>query len=574
MKSKVLSEIRSFDRALSTKKWRTYRRIVCRLCADHKDLEWTELISGYLRSKQILPLLDLADALVAQKHATARGTFLAHQFAALIKKYPFKDVPGLNPERTARETWIDNELKCSFVNSRFVLPYWGTLWKEYEKMRSVLRYILSDHVPLRSIFMNCDVGPGASLGTHGNATNIARKLGGIWTVTPTARDLAYSAVCSNWHVTELLSDHPSGLTCVDPLQIRKSFEDRISTVTHNKVTFVPKTAKTLRSIAVEPLLNSFLQKGVDIVLRSRLKRFGIDLTDQGINARLAREGSMDDSEESFVTIDLSSASDSISTNLCRAILPTPWFDLLDQIRSKHYELDGILYEYQKFCSMGNGFCFPLETLLFTAACISVGCGRPAIDFSVYGDDIIVRKKYAPSLIALLNDMGFEVNSSKSYLEGSFRESCGSDWYGGDDVRPITLDKELDSLQSLFKLWNLSLRNSRTTAFFSGAREIIFSMIPHRLRFVRPLNGNADSAMTVEKDTFMSSPYAFWSKDYQAWGWTEIVSSAVPDNWYRTHHKSNKLLMIAALRGSNSEKPFVVRRKTYKAIRKVSYSSNS
>lgn len=574
MKSKVLSEVVSFDRAFSKKSWRTYKRIVCRLCLDHPDQPWAKLIPGYLRSKQILPLLDLADALVAQVHATAKDTFLAHQIAAVIRKYPFPKTEGLNPEAKARETWIDSEQKCSFVNSRFRLPFWGPFWKEYEKMRNFLSYVLSSKVPLRKIYSQCDVGPGASLGTHGNATNIARKYGGIWTVTPGARDYAYAALTENWHLVELLNKRPGLPMCIDPKEIRTLFEDRISTVTHNKVTFVPKTARTLRSIAVEPLLNSFLQKGTDLVLRSRLKRLGIDLSNQGINSEMARKGSLCDDEESFVTLDLSSASDSISTGLCRSILPPDWFHFLDSIRSKYYELDGIRYEYQKFCSMGNGFCFPLETLLFVAACHSVGCGVPKEDFHVYGDDIIIRKKHATKLIALLEDMGFEINSKKSYTSGKFRESCGSDWYDGDDVRPITFDKELDSLQSLFKLWNLSRRSWRTTAFFSGVRELILSMIPTSLQLLRPRNGNADSAMTTEKDHFMSSRYARWSRDLQTWQWTELITTPYPDKGWKGIHRSEQLLMIAALRGSSSEKPFVLRRKTHKAIRKVSYSSDS
>lgn len=574
MKSKVLSEVFAFDRAFSKETWRTYKRIVCRLCLDHPDQAWSKLIPGYLRSKQILPLLELADSLVAQEHATARETFLAHQIAAVIRKYPFPKTQGLNPELTARETWIDGEQKCSFVNSRFEQPFWGSFFEEYERMRNFLRYALSDTVPLRKIYSLCDIGPGASLGTHGNATNLARKFGGVWSVTSTARDYAYAAFSDNWHLTELLcknADHP---TCIDPKEIRNLFEGRISTVTHNKVTFVPKTAKTLRSIAVEPLFNSFLQKGVDQVLRLRLKRLGIDLSNQGINSELARKGSLSDDEESFVTLDLSSASDSISTNLCKQLLPPNWFDFLNQIRSRQYELDGILYDYQKFCSMGNGFCFPLETLLFTAACHAVGCGQTMDDYHVYGDDIIIRKKHASKLIALLEDMGFEVNSKKSYTSGKFRESCGSDWYNGDDVRPITFDKELDSLQSLFKLWNLSRRSWRTYAFFSGVRELILSWIPTSLQFMRPFDGNADSAMTTEKDRFMSSKYAKWSKDHQAWMWVEVVSTPYPDKGWRAIQRSEQLLMIAALRGSSSKEPFVIRRKTHKAIRKVSYSSVS
>jgi hypothetical protein len=575
MKSKVLSKIISFDRALSKISWRTYKRIVCKLCSDHPDQEWSKLIPGYLRSKQILPLLELADSLVAQKqHATAKDHFLANQISALIRKYPFPKEMGLpDPNLKAKETWIEMEQKCSFLNSRFEFPYWGPFWKEYEKMRNFINYVLSDRVPLQKIYSECDVGPGASVGVHGNATNLARKFGGVWTVSPTARDYAYASICHNWHALELLNSRPNMPLCLDPVELNKAFMGRIRTVSYNNVTFVPKTVKTSRSIAVEPLLNTFLQKGVDTVMRRNLLRVGIDLRHQSINSEMARQGSLSDTPESFVTIDLSSASDSISIGLCRQILPPDWFHFLNSIRSMEYKLDGTVYQYQKFCSMGNGFCFPLETLLFTAACHAVGCGTSPKDFHVYGDDIIVRKRHADKLILLLQDMGFEVNSNKSFLDGNFRESCGSDWYSGDDVRPTTLDYELDSLQDIFKFWNLTRRSPRTSVFFDGIFDILCHLIPTELRFFRPVAGNEDSAMTVEKDIFMSSPHSWWSKDLQAWGWKEVVSLPFPDKGWKHLDKSNILLVMAALRGSSSKVPFAIRRKAHKAIRKVAYSPN-
>lgn len=576
MKSNLLSKIKLFDRTQANKSWQTYGLILRTLCEDHPDQTWAKSIPGYLRSGQIGPLLDLADSLAAQNsmHTAAKDCFLANQIAAVIRKYPFpKHLVDIDPEAKAKETWIDNEIKVSFVNSRFEYPFWGSLWKEYEKMRGFINYVLSPVLDLQQVYDSCDVGPGASIGVHGKATNLARKFGSNWTVTPGAHDYAYNAICRNFHAVELLNPRESPIVCLDPVELKSSFKDRVRIVTHNKITFVPKTARTLRSIAVEPFLNTFLQKGVDNVMRRKLRRVGINLTDQGINSEMARKGSLSDTEDSFVTIDLRNASDSIATNLCKQLLPQEWFDFLNRIRSLEYELDGKLYTYHKFCSMGNGFCFPLETLLFTAACIAVGAGIPSVDFHVYGDDIVLRKRHADALILLLQDMGFELNSEKSFLNGQFRESCGSDWFGGDNVRPMTLDFELNSLQSLIKFVNLSQRNTRTFVFFEGAREVIYSLIPRPLHFYRPVAGPADSAMTVEKDRFLSSPHSWWSKDYQAWGWKEILNLPVPDRGWKDLPKSNVLLVMAALRGSSSKLPFALRRMTRKAVRKVSYSSD-
>jgi hypothetical protein len=83
--------------------------------------------------------------------------------------------------------------------------------------------------------------------------------------------------------------------------------------------------------------------------------------------------------------------------------------------------------------MGNGFTFELESLLFYALCSAV-----TNNVSVYGDDIIVPTSSVEEVINLLNDCGFELNLSKSYFTGYFRESCGADSVCGVDVTPVYL----------------------------------------------------------------------------------------------------------------------------------------
>lgn len=247
--------------------------------------------------------------------------------------------------------------------------------------------------------------------------------------------------------------------CVDRSRFSDKFRERVRLVEHNKITFVPKTAKTHRSIAVEPLVNGYVQKGIDQVMRKRLRRIGIDLSDQSGNSEYARLGSLDNSDQSFVTIDLSMASDSLATEVVRQLVPAAWFELLNALRSKSFLLDDVEYKFEKFCSMGNGFCFPLQTLIFTAACKAVGAGVPGLDFKVYGDDIIVRRCHAEPVIRLLGELGFKTNTDKTFITGPFRESCGRDWFSGEDVRPFILDFRLDSVEALIKFHNLSVETS-------------------------------------------------------------------------------------------------------------------
>jgi hypothetical protein len=200
----------------------------------------------------------------------------------------------------------------------------------------------------------------------------------------------------------------------------------------SKVTTVPKNAKTDRVICIEPHLNVFVQLGIGAVIRRQLRRFGIDLDTQDWNRYLASKA------ESYrlATVDLSSASDMISFNVVKYVLPKDWFDLLFLARCDHTMVDGKQITLSKFSSMGNGYTFELESLIFTAAALAAGADRRLM--AVYGDDIILERTHYPRLLEILTFLGFEVNGKKTFVEGNFFESCGTDWYNGINVRPFYL----------------------------------------------------------------------------------------------------------------------------------------
>lgn len=570
------------QKQLQTRAFENYRTLLLMLCRQHSDFEYTSEIRSLLLGEQIDDLLDLADSLSSQMYEDATTHFVANQFALLIKKYPFpKGSNKHDPEAKAFEKFEASEHSCKRANQR--LRAWrGRKAKprpfdsEITAMRDFIRYVIGEEIPYSEIWSQCGFGKGASLGVHGNATHAARKLLATeWTVSPGAHDYAIAAVLSHAQFREVIcpEKHTQVTSGTASLKFeRAGIAARVKLVSHNNISFVPKTVKTHRSIAVEPLLNGFVQKGVDLALRLRLKRIGIDLQDQEPNRQMAREGSYDD-VDGFCTIDLSSASDSIATEVCRTLLPYDWFYMLDSIRSRKYNYRGVISPFEKFCSMGNGFCFPLETLLFTAACHAVKAGRPGIDFRVYGDDIIVRKQFYEPVVALLNYLGFAVNREKTFSQGPFRESCGADWFGGKDVRPFTLDFALDSSQSIYKILNLTLRNSRTTAFFEETRAFLLRLLPKELRFFRPYHGPADTAITSIGSEFMTtdSPCCF-NKQTRCWEWLELLALPVADTeWRVASRKSNSTaLVFGALSGSASACPFPLRNTSRAKVRLTSH----
>jgi hypothetical protein len=220
----------------------------------------------------------------------------------------------------------------------------------------------------------------------------------------------------------------------------------------SRLSFVPKTSEISRTICTEPLLNMLYQQGIGRVLESRLREvFNIDLSLQpSRNARLARIGSVDGR---FGTIDLSSASDTISLRLCEQLIPREAMSWLRLCRSPHAILpDGSLLELHMISSMGNAFTFPLQTMIF--ACLvaaayrvyDIKLHRPdsATDgnFAVFGDDIIVDRRVYDAVVRCLEILGFTVNRNKSFNEGLFRESCGSDWFSGRNVRGVYISRLL------------------------------------------------------------------------------------------------------------------------------------
>jgi len=217
---------------------------------------------------------------------------------------------------------------------------------------------------------------------------------------------------------------------------------------------VPKKTEIDRCACKEPDVNMFLQKGVGNHIRRRLKRFGINLNDQSVNRNLAAIGARDNS---LATIDLSSASDTITIEAVKALLPTEWFLYLNDLRSHNVLVDGELISTEMFSSMGNGFTFELESLLFYALVRTALYfeGIPGV-VSVYGDDIIIPSSGYSMVTWVLRDFGFSVNLDKSFHDGPFRESCGGHYHAHEDVTPFYLRREATHLTDLIRVAN-SLR---------------------------------------------------------------------------------------------------------------------
>ncbi|UHM27709.1 MAG: RNA-dependent RNA polymerase [Fushun levivirus 6] len=282
--------------------------------------------------------------------------------------------------------------------------------------------------------------------------------------------------------------------------------DPLRIVEGNVVFTVPKSDDIDRAAAKEPDLNMFLQKACGLHIRRRLKGVGIDLNDQTRNQELARIASIDGS---LATLDLSSASDSVTWKLVAELLPPDWFRVLSDLRSDRGLIDGSWHEWATMSTMGNGFTFELESLIFWALARSAAYyfGCPGV-ISVYGDDIIVPTKLAKPLMNVLGFCGFLVNPDKSFWSGSFRESCGAHWNAGVDVKPFYCRTPLIGLPRIIWFLNQLRKWSNMGGICDPRYEELYfkvkSQIPKSLS--RSLQGGRDLGSDSELVTPHSSGY--------------------------------------------------------------------
>lgn len=388
-----------------------------------------------------------------------------YTIACLLKKYLPAPDPSL--DRVALATVRKAEDQCKHFNDTGYLSLCaGGEFSEsiLTDARRFLGKVLGTAPPIRRICEEGRHGPGANLDTSKGRVSSYDKYSNIpYSCTRRAAGYARYMIESDerwFNALELTFKQEHDLDRDSKVDLLEFWTWAVRLVDHNRIGFVPKNAKTSRSIAIEPALNLMLQLGTDAFIRRRLKRWGIDLDDQLPNQRLSRAGSK---WGSYATIDLSAASDTISMRICEMLLPREWYTFLLDLRSERGLLeDGSYIQYNKISSMGNGYTFALESAIFAAivyAAIKLDGKEPCFGRNcvVFGDDIIVPNETYYTCVSALELSGFTVNTDKSFNYGPVRESCGTDWFLGMPVRPVFLENPPENLPGILTDRNRLIR---------------------------------------------------------------------------------------------------------------------
>lgn len=329
----------------------------------------------------------------------------------------------------------------------------------------------------------CTWGPGSTLKVTGVDTTAPSKFNRDRQVTREAHYLFGSL---------LSSAYPNWLGDWEP-----------DFVVGNKIITVPKNAKIDRTIAIEPGINSWIQLGIGKLIRKRLRRYGFDLNSDLKNRLVARKSSRDGYS---ATVDFRAASDTISIELVKLLLPPRWFSILDSARSHYYNLYGTTHSFEKFSTMGNGFTFELESLIFLSIALAL-CelrNESTDEVSIFGDDLTIPAVLVPELDHICKHVGFTINIEKSFFSGYFRESCGDYYFNGLDVKPLFLKKEVIEVKDLYRLANallvLSSRHSCLVGLdrrFKSVWGFVVSLVPKDLRLFGPLS-SGDATINISK----------------------------------------------------------------------------
>jgi len=350
--------------------------------------------------------------------------------------------------------------------------------EEFRRMAALL---------FRDVFSEMDklIYQGDIIGHHGPGATADSLVGNDkwnqsdWTSRLDKAGISYGDhVLPNWRYHDQL-DHVSVREPEDELPVR--------------VITVPKTAKTPRIIAIEPVCMQFVQQALLRPLVELLEKDSlvgafrtqeglisnlVGFTDQNPNRELARKGS---EVNDLATLDLSEASDRVSVQHVEDLL-SYWPHFLEAVmacRSTKAEVPGWgVIPLSKFASMGSALCFPIEAMTFLT-CVMLGLQDAACStftradiksvrehVRVYGDDIIVPKNAVFHVIRRLEAFGFKVNSGKSFWNGKFRESCGGDYYDGHWVTPVRFRQDFPtSRDDAPKV--ISLVSFRNQLYFAG-----------------------------------------------------------------------------------------------------------
>ncbi|DAD50972.1 RNA-directed RNA polymerase [ssRNA phage SRR6960509_6] len=385
--------------------------------------------------------------------------FCFNQILALFQKQSYL-ATGMNQSANCKAKFVLSENDCQKSNDRIAknepnAHVAEVLYYAQQKISELLYRAFPNGVPSLKD-SNLFFGPGTNTSLRKTGPfNLRKKLGAPLSCSPNNIPILGEILLSSAALCQLND------TGIDP----DSFNVPVNIVAA-EYDEVPKNWKEHRGMVVEPSLAGAAQRIMGRAIRTALLLDGCNLFDQSHNQKCAEYASYDRenrwcNDQVVVTVDKTRASDTMSRECVWSMLPYEWVSRLDELRSPIVLMnDDSVIQLQKFSSMGNGFTFELESLIFWGVLhgsMKTLKVKPSVyNHSVYGDDIICPAKCYLLYKETVEYLGFSINNEKTSIRGYFRESCGCDYFFGYNVRPF-FHKTKVSPRTLFSFYNFMIR---------------------------------------------------------------------------------------------------------------------
>lgn len=256
-----------------------------------------ELLNQIIRDRDIDALFTLDDWWGLQSLSPSQGTdHIAkirsrYLVSALLKKYQF-DSDKTKRKDAAITVFRKAESNCKVFNQTgFKQLVCGKTEYEacvYTYAKAFLKNVLGERCLSKELVTTWSRhGPGSNLDTlKGQISLFDKYENWPYSVTKLALPYARFLIESDERWIGALQEsyrRKYDIPISYPLDMQVFWSRVFKIVPGNRIAFVPKNAKTERSIAIEPTMNLFLQLGVDGYIRKRLKRWDIDLDSQEKN---------------------------------------------------------------------------------------------------------------------------------------------------------------------------------------------------------------------------------------------------------------------------------------------------
>lgn len=373
---------------------------------------------------------------------------------SVIRKVDTEDkASALKRKDAALRQWLIDEEKNSQTNSRVHnlitnRGFPGTdLMSVISHAQERIRKCLGEF-SLDKVLSNCGWGPGATFDIK-RSDYVDTKLTKRMSSGSLSSVYMKLIIEQDYHWMSAICGH----SVEGPVSLMKDFFDIQEST---RLTMVPKDREVDRVIDPQFTADGYLQVGVGRCFRRCLRKWGVDLRDQGVNQLAAFDAVVDN----LATLDLKNASNTLTTSIVHLLLPVDWFIYLDSIRAKFVTMpDGSTRRIEKFSAMGNGFTFELETLVFHALAYAASkhVGADTGRLVVYGDDVIVSRDAVDMVTQAYNYCGFSINEKKSFSRPPFFESCGAHFFESRNVTPFYQKCLVNTPEECVRLYNRIVR---------------------------------------------------------------------------------------------------------------------